>query len=489
MLISPQNYGWRQSTGAGPASYRLMPEPDAHSPSKTVTAAHCDLKMETRRMALLNKIKSSAPPKSFKALDRDSYDNTYECSKASVPVELHYVRHGAALGFKPREDFDPLVYAFRHCGVPPEHALVHSLITMDTGPYSLDSVLKDLPRTVLDHASTKAEGYLKLRKKRGLSAEKTTADPEAIKNGFSEPLDGAPDAAKFWMEAPSGRDFMDAIERALPLCYVKIPHGFWDRLVWMRLLANKLGELGETQCFSRKQLEVFAGRILSAFAPAEKKGIFLSEGFFDDVFEALERVKGRNDLHIGLAFTGAPTRDGAAKEVREVFEWNDPRAEILRSIFPDGFRFWDGTLMKRLAIAGDFRHLPKAIRRRPTLLILSDVFDGLGEDWKLENFHHLTIPRSNSHLIRHKILEDARAKLEALSSNNEPPVVLAQAGGSLTFWLLCCLREQFPRATLIDVGQAINIWRTNSDTRQYPWLRRYSKYLKANNPEIEFFIR
>lgn len=420
------------------------------------------------------------------AIDTDFYRRTYRSTLGCQDPVRHYFSEGAARGFLPSERFDPLAYAFTTPGVPPEHALAHARLVTGTLETDLSAIAGRLPSGTFPEPGMGLGHGVVLHEKDHEAVQRNRDAAPAYGRPYSVRLDRDAPGPGYWIEAPTPDAVWDTLRRDRPFTFVKLPHGLWDTYVAARNVARRLETLEDTALFAADQTERLARRLLGA-SVVERRGALLASDFFiDDVLDAISGLSASPGLSVGLAFTGYPVATGIAEHARDLFDTGDIRADLVRDAFPDGHRFLDGTLFKRWAISGDLSELPRATAGRPCVFILSDIFDGLGADLGLEDSHQVKVPPMASHFIRHEILDRTCELLAGLADRTRPPVVIAQVGGSLTFWLLTELRKRFPAGAFLDVGQSICIWRL-AESRKLGWLRTYFDQVVANNDLATFY--
>jgi hypothetical protein len=168
---------------------------------------------------------------------------------------------------------------------------------------------------------------------------------------------------------------------------------------------------------------------------------------------------------------------------------------LIGEIFPDGHVFEDGIAWKRYVATGSISSILPVIRDCCVVLVANAGFADLGARWDLPRFHHLVIPPRRSHLDRFEILQRLSrelAEIAAVLPTGTAPLVLTQAGGSFSFWLLHRLRQVCPTGSFIDIGQALNPWFLDDPATGKPemlWLQEYWKDIFAANGLAELYRR
>ncbi len=194
-----------------------------------------------------------------------------------------------------------------------------------------------------------------------------------------------------------------------------------------------------------------------------KTGIFLKV-FFQEFFSWLDTRKWLSDTNIGLALSGYPVVIGdAALPMIPNFDHHINNLRAINNQLPGITRFWDGTI-SRDGLSAVIHSLMKTICDRPVLLVGPGKFSDFSDRTGLGNFQHLMIPDKNTHTIRKEVFTKISAFLEA--NRDKKPVVLIQSGGALAFWFSTRLALMFPEATLLDMGQALNVFLSGTGSPQ-----------------------
>lgn len=400
----------------------------------------------------------------------------YESCYASImgpsdDAAEHFVRVGAGRGYLPNPVFDPLVYALKAGNVDPSDALAHALKTSSAPCRTGDGWAP--PPPPLDLHGLTATGNFDLMQDDEVAANRAAARGYARASCID--LNGP--TRSFRVTAPSADAFLADLEACRPLVFTKLPHGYWDARRLLDGLTQSLGVLPGAGRLTANQRNLLAQRWARRLFPAN--GVF-SEHFVNDMEQTLRDMPSGEGYRVGVGFKGYPTHDERV--------WHTPmdgadelRARLadLEAYFADGTEFLDGTVFKRWAISGDLQRFAALLRARRVILVASDRFTDLDDRLGLANLERVAIPPANGHVHRHAILRDCRRRLSRASAVRAPAVLLIQAGGSLSFWLLTRLAREFPEATLLDMGQALNIWVLD---RSPPtnWLRIYIREILEN---------
>lgn len=402
-------------------------------------------------------------------VDDDFYTSCYGrlVEETGLAPGRHFARHGHALGLMPKAEFDPCVY------LTDPHA---GELSFHRGGFAHDP---DVPATLAavdDHVATiddhRMYGATNARERNDF-AEQERAKNIAAAPGYADGYRRAVEQSSIGLTcfAPSFEAFHQRIVDQVPTTYVKVPHGFWDSLLFVereqqRLRADpRFERLNDEQCFS------LACRMISTVQPG--KGVH-AEGFYADLLAELAPALEDPDLTIAFSFKGYPTWDDRLFIMPGNADAEHARVQMLERHVPAGYDFADGTMFKRWTLSGDLPTLMETLASRPVVVIGSALIEPIIArfDFGRAIFHE--IPALNTHWQRYALVDAVDAIMRRFATD-EAPVVLTQAGGSLSFWLLLRLRRRFPHASFLDLGQALNPYLV--DEPNAPWMREYESVL------------
>lgn len=423
-----------------------------------------------------------------KAVVDDAYYTAcyaFALESSGLTAEEHFWRHGLERGFMPREDFDPCVFAIRRQAGSVAQALQSARKTHLLEPCGMDGLLPHLPAIAedaylnfnIENALERREHPDELRKNREAAPHYAEAKTVAFDK----------EAFPFRLQVPAEQTIMDFLRGDAGGAILKLPHGFWDAAEFVSYLSSQLAE--RFTCLNGEQRHALAKRWAAALYPAN--GVFV-EGFCEEMAQLLsaEKEARAGVRHIGLALKGYPTWDERLLHIPGEFpDYVGRRVANLSQYFAADYPFWDGTLFKRWAITGTLSRIMAELRERPVLLVASDLFAPLPQRLGLAQAEHYVIPRAKTHLIRYRVLAELTRHIERQHrETGQWPVVVAQAGGSLSFWLLQKLCARFPQLKCMDFGQTLNIWMLDS-CGILPWLRVYAGEIIQNNALEAYYAR
>jgi len=413
-------------------------------------------------------------------VDADHYAASYGLSiQDGRSAAEHYFDKGQKRGYLPSLEFAPVGYAFAHPGVAPNEAWAHSLLPWSDPQIPYTEMTEKIDEKLL----SRYENHSETPEERRAEAETNRRAAKSFGDGYATTLKAG--SRTYEIVAPSADDFLNLLDKPQPVSFVKLPHGFWDILQFIRLYQKQLRNAHGSDLLSEEQLWRLAIRVTGAHT--NRRENFYTENFANELFDIFEAMDFPDSLHLGLSFKGIPTADNRIWNVPDFpVEAQERRLNFLAEHFPQDATFWDGTLFKRWCISGDLTRVSEALKHRPILLIASDIFRGLGDELGWRNWRHMVIPQADSHSMRYRLLEQAVAEIEGIGGDKVKPVVISQTGGTLALWYYAKLHKRFPSMSFLDIGQGLNIWRLN-DVVFWPWLTTFGRQMIENNDLGNFY--
>jgi hypothetical protein len=408
--------------------------------------------------------------------DPDFYRKTYGVSLVGRKEALGYfLETGLARGHLPSAAFDPVLYRVIVPGCGTANPLLHALASGK--PFEPPPLPEVFPyaATLISRKSIADE----------LDGDRLRAGARdaARAREIAFHLEGR----RYALKIPEPCTLMDRFRADRPFAYARLPHGFWDALWMIETAESAIAADALVQWIEPPQRRALATRLCAA--ARHSHGAF-APAFMDEVLDDIGAHAGHPDFFRAVSFKGQlVTDDEALLHYPSV----PPQEEVMR-LFASHFRpdeaIYDGTLWKRLLIAGSLGDLPGLCRDRPVVLVANRLFAKLGDRWRIGDFTHVRIPPRLSQWQRWDLLARTTEAIEAARTRSgRAPVVLTQCGGSLAFWLITRLFGRFPSAFYIDLGQALNGWFLDVlDVMKTPWMRLYARSI-IENCKLEHFYR
>lgn len=160
------------------------------------------------------------------------------------------------------------------------------------------------------------------------------------------------------------------------------------------------------------------------------------------------------DLHnteilLGVSETAAP-----GIQVKNQNEDEDIRA-FIKSFFPSHYRLFYGPLMKKYALNHSLDRLVRNIALNKDVLVVGiSHTKQIKNHFDFKNFLHLELDLHKTTERRQEILQIILEKIAQLNQ----PVVLFQAGESLSLWFSYQIQKITRSVTTIDLGRSLDLW-------------------------------
>ncbi|WP_427450770.1 hypothetical protein [Litorimonas sp. WD9-15] len=223
-----------------------------------------------------------------------------------------------------------------------------------------------------------------------------------------------------------------------PFIYSKINHGFWERLVAIEAEGFDIREPAPDTRREMDRLEKF-----HRVTPHMFEG-----GFVEEMLSLLENSPKRRANYIFsaglLGWPGRLETAGITHDEAVCLKMIERYVSVsIKHPTANGMEF------KRAIINSTFIEFVRAVRTRKTLLVgnqnLSRYFEFIGHS----QGEFLEIHPSRAREARFALLHDIEARLDGAA---DLKLILLQAGGSLSAWLIHHLYQKRPDVTLIDIG-------------------------------------
>ena len=387
----------------------------------------------------------------------------------------HFLETGLDRGYLPSADFDPVLYKMLvpECGS--DNPLLHCLASgVPFRPPPLRELFPDAAAAMSLKGNPREEPHV------GRSHDYAAHAANAGELPFIA------DGHRYALKIPPPGTFLDRLRIDQPFAYVRLPHGFWDAL-WMLDVAEAcIASDARGRDLVAMQRRALAIRLCGSLHATH--GAF-APSFIDEVLADLPVHAGHPDFFRAVSFKGYPTFDEDVFGNRTV-----PPRDAVGRIFARYFRpeetLYDGTLWKRLLIAGHLGELPELCRNRPVVLIASKPFSQLDVRWQLDDFTFIPIPMRLTQWQRQDLLARTSSVVAAACArSNRPPIVLTRCGGSLAQWVITRLFIEHPKVFYLDVGQALGGWYFDAlEPSGAAWSRVYA-YSVVTNCHLESYYR
>ncbi|MBB4304260.1 hypothetical protein GGD81_003318 [Rhodobium orientis] len=413
-------------------------------------------------------------------VDDAFYNKNYAYDLRGIAPSKHYRKYGRERGFLPSQDVDP-----------DAQALLGGLGGGAEADLSPAEIYEKLCRHILVHFP-EYDGFfwtfLDTQAPPVAGARRSYDEDQMRRRERLAEMSFTLGGRTCQIDQPSTDEFLSSLSSSTPVFHGRLPHGFWDALSRTFTIRRILADQFSQDPADEKTLRL-AIRITRAIAPHTP---VLFENVISETFDIANKLP--TDLEIALAFKsfpdGGPGIFGSAAEL-------PPRApfvfEAAAECLGERRVFGDAMLLKRVVMAGEFNAFIDTIRGRPVLLIANEGLADFGRRFDIPNCLFIEIPPFDSQEFRQQILQRCREGLRHLSdqsSRQTPPIVLTRCGGSFSFWLFGQLHAEFPSASYVDIGQAINLWFLDKEgivlPGGLPWTAGLEKQLALNKLQ-EFY--
>jgi hypothetical protein len=399
------------------------------------------------------------------------------------PLE-HYLAVGQHRGYKPSAQFDPLVYLIHHPEAktsPLLHYLQHrSLNGAGEDNASVAAALPDVERPSFEPYGIPTTDLLD----RDLQASLDHSQ----RFGESQTINFTVDDLEYSLVSQSAEVFFAKIRNDEPFAYPRLPHGFWDCLMELRKVRDRVAGATPKALFSDEQLDRLAERLCDELLPGS--GVY-AENFLSEMLSGIGLEQSAPDYQRSVSFKWQPTIDDRVfSRTEDIGDVELQQMGIFSKYFKESV-VHESMVWKRWAYSGDLKRLPPLARERPVVLMGRAWVGDLDERWGLPWFEHVEIP-ADSYTIRYAVLDRikeavVRANAVAAKNNTKRPLVLLQ-GGSFAYWLIARLHAWDPSVFYFDLGQTLHIWFIDNRRLWKHWLVFHPRLI-MENCELDAFYR
>jgi len=223
--------------------------------------------------------------------------------------------------------------------------------------------------------------------------------------------------------------FIDLIDSQTPFQFAKLNHCFWDAALSVKKNPN------------------MTGADLPAHLP-EGWIHFHGMEFMLDMFSVIADIP-NTSLFFGASDCAAP---GLA-----AYNYNKDQEirDLISTSFPRRYRLFYGPIMKKYALEGTLHNFLKLLAdERDVLIVGMSHTRKIQQQFAFKSFRHFELDLHKTTINRLQILGQIQTVISAMNK----PVVLFQAGESLSLWFIYHLQKTQPFATTMDIGRALDVW-------------------------------
>ena len=257
--------------------------------------------------------------------------------------------------------------------------------------------------------------------------------------------------------------FIDKFNQQKNFCFVKLNHGFWERLA---PIVHKFGEnIKPEHLFQADQMFGKGSTRFQSGLAAELFALLEYEASIDD-----------SNFHIGLGLSAWPN-DNAIIGTPFYPHISEPVFLKFKNKFK---RVSDGTILKKAVMSGEIIGFFNIIENYKTLVVGPNFLQNLKTLRQFSDVDFLTIPARLELSERDKVTSKIQNWLIENKSKNT--LVLMQAGDLATYWALK-LRKNNTRTKWVDGGLALSIAKPQ-DILNRPWGKVYRKEIVTTYNKI-----
>ncbi|GAC34385.1 hypothetical protein [Paraglaciecola polaris] len=240
---------------------------------------------------------------------------------------------------------------------------------------------------------------------------------------------------------------INEIPKLKPFYFLKLNHGFWERLVQIKNLGYELTAIDSLDSNEITEIE----------RKINVEGIgFFSEGFLGELLNLFKTYQSHSHSLIFVSslqpwplsdrVEGTPLQS-SSQCLKLISEYVP--ANLIEESSRKGF---SGYEFKKAIIDNDLLLFFEVINSRKVIVLCNqrnrEIFDHLA----IKNITFLLADERQARLKRHELFDELIE--EVAQSGGEPPIVVSMVGGALATWLGFKLNEHQTNCQYIDVGAA-----------------------------------
>ncbi len=254
-----------------------------------------------------------------------------------------------------------------------------------------------------------------------------------------------------------------------PFYFLKLNHGFWERLVQIQ----KLGyELADIDALNSEQIAVIEK------VTGVSDSYFVEDGFLSELLYLFKAYRPQENSFV---FVSSLQPWPLSDRVEGTPMQSSSRCLKLISdyVFPDLIRFshsngFTGYEFKKALIDNDLSRFFQGINDRKVIVLCNQrnrkIFDHLA----IQNLTFIIAHERQARLKRLEIFDDLIE--EIANSEGNLPIVVSMVGGALATWLGFKLNEHQANCQYIDVGAAFYAF-VKGDAGKRGWMKAYAAQL------------
>ncbi len=261
------------------------------------------------------------------------------------------------------------------------------------------------------------------------------------------------------------------IDTLKPFYFLKLNHGFWERLVQIEKLGYELADIDALSSEQIAEIEKVTG-VSGTY--------FVEDGFLSELLYLFKAYRPQENSFV---FVSSLQPWPLSDRVEGTPMQSSSRCLKLISdyVFPDLSKFSDsngftGYEFKKAIIDNDLPRFFQGINDRKVIVLGNQrnrkIFDHLA----IQNLTFIIAHERQARLKRLEIFDDLIE--EIANSEGNLPIVISMVGGALATWLGFKLNEHQANCQYIDVGAAFYAF-VEGDAGKRGWMKAYTAQLSS----------
>ena len=254
-----------------------------------------------------------------------------------------------------------------------------------------------------------------------------------------------------------------------PFYFLKLNHGFWERLVQIQKLGYELADIGTLEPNEISEIE----------KKINAEGIgFFSEGFLDELLDLFNKYRFHSHSFIFVSslqpwplsdrVEGTPLQ--SSSKCMSLISQYVP-AELIEESSHKGFTGYE---FKKAIIDNDLTRFFQVITSRKVIVLCNQRNRAIFDHLMVKEISFILVHERQARLKRHELFDELIE--EVAQSDGEPPIVVSMVGGALATWLGFKLNDHQANCQYIDVGAAFYAF-VEGDAGKRSWMKAYASQL------------
>lgn len=258
--------------------------------------------------------------------------------------------------------------------------------------------------------------------------------------------------------------FIDSLKKDKPFMFVKILHGFWEKI--NNFSPNKSFDeiiLDLHKFYEKNNDQQYE---ISKYLPEEQNDIYENilhgtirndDRHYLDVLKMIKSMSNLENFLLGVHYKPWHLSPSCLTEVSRAIS-------AMNQVLPSSLTVYDGHVLKKSCIDGKIIDFWKELHNYHVIVIGLYHLEKINNYFNFKNFNFYGVETSLS-LRREQFLKDF-SKFHKKLKTKKRKVYLVQFGGSLTAWFGYKSHEFLRDSFFIDMGRSIDIWGDKKTPKQ-----------------------